>query len=259
VTAVDQQVAAPTPPVPERPRQVTALARRRAWGDIHVRFWWLSALAVTVVITYFTVGQVRSALRDRDIILKGIAVDATITKAGERDIRGHTAMRDVSQHVELYATMPDGKERTFSGTLPPGPGYLRVGDRMPIRVDRNDPAVWTHRTEVTPWSRDLIVSILFVPLIAILLAVGLLVRRKILRVWENGLPIEGRVVDLRHSAWAPMSRVVRYALVNSNDRRIFSAVVPKREAPTKGESLRLLMPSDGSTKPTILARLYYHG
>jgi hypothetical protein len=96
--------------------------------------------------------------------------------------------------------------------------------------------------------------------IVALLGVACFVGRKILRVWENGVPIEGTVVDLRHSAWAPMSRLVRYTLAGSRDRRIFSALAPKPDAPARGEPIQLLMPSDGATKPTILARLYQpHG
>jgi hypothetical protein len=169
-------------------------------------------------------------------------------------------MRDVPQYIEMYATDADGQERTFTGTLPPGQGYLIVGQKMSIRVDRNNPAEWTDRREVTPWSRDLVVSIMFLPVIVALLAAAWFVRRKILRVWENGVPIEGTVVDLRPLGVGAHVAAGRYTLAGSRDRRIFSALAPKRDAPARGEPIQLLMPSDGATKPTILARLYQqHG
>ena len=251
-----ETVSEPAPLLPPRPRPITSLVARRAWGDIHVRFWWLSALAVTGIIAYFTIGQVREALRDREVILHGMSVQATILKAGERDIRGHAVLRDTAHSVVLEAKMPEGNYREFRGTVGPGPGYLKVGETLDIRVDRNNPDVWTDRQEVTPWSRQLTITFIFLPVIAALLLGAVVARRRLLKVWRNGMPAEGTVVDLRHSAWAPFSRVVRYSLAESRDRRIFSALAPTRFAPAKGQTVHLLAPADGSSKPTLLARLY---
>jgi hypothetical protein len=266
VTDVDENIAessatgdANAGGLPNRPRTITPQVRRRAWGDIHVRFWWLSALAIALIVGYVSFLQIRAAMRDRDVILNGTRVDALIRKAGERDIPGHSVMRDVAQSVILVANLPDGTTRELTGTVEPGTGFLVVGRTLPIRVDKNDPSVWTDRHEVRPWSRELTVPLMFLPVIAALLVVALLVRRKILRIWQSGRPIAGTVVDLRHSAWAPRSRVVRYTIAHPTDRRIFSTLVPKREVPARGEAIQLLHPADGSAKPTILARLYQHG
>ena len=261
-------VAPPTPmqPVPasplaydfsKPPREVTPLVRRRAWGDIHVRFWWLSAIGVILVVGYFSLFQIQRALRDREIIRNGILVQTTIKKAGERDMPGHSVLREGDTPVVLVGRLPgEFEDRTFTGSVGPGPGYLKVGQPLPIRVDPKDPQVWTARQQVKSWAEELSLSLMFLPLIVALLIGAVVVRRRILGVWRNGVPIEGTVVDLRHSAWAPLSRVVRYSLVNSTDRRIFSALAPTRTAPAKGETIQLLAPGSGVTKPTIMARTY---
>ena len=241
--------------LPPPPREVTRTASRRAWGDIHVRFWWLSAIGVGLVIAYFSMIQINRGLYDREIIRNGIPVDTVIKKAGEADIHGHSVLRSGDVPVTLVGKI-DGEERTFIGKVGPGPGYLKVGNPLTIRVHRGDPNQWTAEQQVKPWTRELAVSLMFLPLIAGLLVGALVVRRRLLRVWRNGIPVEGKVVDLRHSAWAPLSRVVRYSILDSHDRRIFNALTPTKSAPAKGDTIQLLAPPDGGSKPTILARLY---
>ena len=250
-----------TTPLPDNssrsPRPLTPLVRRRAWGDIHVRFWWLSAIGVTLVIAYFSMTQVHRALRDRDIIRNGIPVQTIIKKAGERDLQGNSVLRERETEVILIGRLPgENEDRQFLGSVSAGPGYLKVGQPLPIRVSRANPEEWTERQEVTPWWRELAISLMFLPLIAALLIGAVVVRQRILRVWRSGVPIEGTVVELRHSAWAPLSRVVRYSLVSSADRRIFSTLAPTETAPAKGDTIQLLAPGNGVTRPTIMTRLY---
>jgi hypothetical protein len=217
----------------------------------------LSAIGVTLVIAYFSMTQVNRALRDRDIIRNGIPVQTIIKKAGERDLPGHSTLREHETPVILVGRLPgDTEDRQFTGSVGPGPGYLKVGQPLAIRVARNDPEAWTDRQEVVPWWRELAISLMFLPLIAGLLIGAMLVRQRILNVWRNGVPIEGTVVELRHSAWAPLSRVVRYSLASSSDRRIFNALAPTKTAPAKGDTIQLLAPGNGATRPTILTRVY---
>ena len=228
--------------LPPPPRPLTPRVRRRAWGDIHVRFWWLSALAIGLVICWFAVGQVRAGLRDREIINNGIPLKAMIKTAADKRIKGQSQMRDVPTPVTLTATMPDGSEREFAGTLPQGPGFLTVGDTIEIRVARDDPRDWTHQTTPAPWTQELTLPLMFVPIIAALLVVAVLVRRRVLRVWRDGVTAEGIVSAVRHSAWAPRSRLVRYSLTGTQDRRIFSLLCPPgRRVPAVGESIQLVM------------------
>ena len=228
--------------MPPAPREVTPRVRRRAWGDIHVRFWWLSALAVALVIGYFTAHRVREALRDRALIRDGIPVKTTIKTAGEKYIAGQSEMRNSFKPVTLLGTLPDGQEREFRGEVPPGPGYLIIGSPLEIRVARDDPSEWTAQLEPLPWSRELALSLMFLPLIVLLLLVAYLMRRRVLRVWERGEPAEAVIKEVKHSAYAPRSRVLRFSLAAGDDRRIFTTLCPPGVAvPAVGEQIQLLM------------------
>src|SRR5688500_12476280 len=238
--------AAPAEPsssgVGSPPRAITPRVRRRAWGDSHVRFWWLSALAVALVIGYFTVHRAREALRDRDLIQNGVPVKTTIKTAGEKYIAGQSEMRNSFKQVTLVGQMPDGQEREFRGEVPPAPGYLVIGSPLEIRVARDDPSEWTAQLEPLPWSRELAMSLLFLPAIALLLIVAWLMRRRVLRVWERGVAADAVIKEVKHSAYAPRSRVLRFSLLGGDDRRIFTTLCPPGVAvPAVGEQIQLLM------------------
>ncbi|MEA2710896.1 MAG: hypothetical protein QOF78_3497 [Phycisphaerales bacterium] len=242
--------------LPRPPRPITSRARRRAWGDIHVRIWWLSALAVVLVIGWFTIGRVRDGLRDRDIIKNGIPVQTIIKTAGEKYIKGQSAMREGFTTVTLVGTMPDGTTREFTGELPPAPGYLVVGNPLEIRIARDDPNDWTGQVTPMPWTRQLAMSLMFLPVIIVLSIIALFVRRQVLRVWQLGVPAAGVVTEVRHSAYAPRSRVVRYSLVGAPDRRIYAMLSPPRvPVPAVGEEISLLM-LPAQPKRSIWTRIY---
>jgi hypothetical protein len=81
-------------------------------------------------------------------------------------------------------------------------------------------------------------------------------RRGVLRVWERGAPATGVVTQVGHSAYAPRSRVVRYNLAGTNDRRIYSILCPRGvPVPTIGEQIQVLM-LPGRPNRSIWARLY---
>ena len=243
--------AAPTPAAPAEasssalpapPREITPRVRRRAWGDIHVRFWWLSALAVALVIGYFTAHRVREALRDRDLIQNGVPVKTTIKTAGDKYMPGQSEMRNSFKPVTLLGQMPDGQEREFRGEVPPGPGYLVIGQPLEIRVARDDPSEWTAQLEPLPWTRELAMSLLFLPAIVLLLLIAWLMRRRVLRVWSQGEPADAVIKEVKHSAYAPRSRVLRFSLLGGDDRRIFTALCPPGvPVPAVGQQIQLLM------------------
>ena len=248
--------AAAAAALPPAPRPITPRAARRAWGDVHVRFWWLSALAVALVIAWFTLGRVRDGLRDREIIERGIPVKTIIKTAGDKYIKGQSTMRDGFVAVTLSGEMPDGSTREFTGTVPPGPGYLVIGNPLEIRVARDDPTHWTAQVTPLPWSRELAMSLMFLPVIIALAVVAYLVRRQVLRVWQRGVAVEGVVTEVGHSAYAPRSRVVRYRLAGAPDRRIYSMLCPPGvPVPAVGQPLELLM-LPGRPKRSIWSRLY---
>ena len=241
--------------LPSPPRPSTPLARRRAWGDIHVRFWWLSALGVIVVMAYFTVWRITDALRDREIIQHGQVVETTIMSVDGGTTLGYAVLRHERVPVTLRGKLPDDRgEMTFAGSLSVAAGYAKVGQPMTIRVDPNQPERWTDRTEVVPWVQELALTLMFLPVIAALLIGALIVRGKILRVWRDGAAADGEIVELRHYAIAPLSQRVKYKLTGSSERRLFSALWPNRAGKLAvGQRVKLLV---GRDNRSILAHLY---
>jgi hypothetical protein len=250
--------AAATSALASPPRPSTPLARRRAWGDIHVRFWWLSALGVIAVMTYFTVWRITDALNDRAIIRGGQVVQTTIASVNGGATPGYAVLRHERVPVILNGKLPDGRPMSFAGQLSVAAGYAKVGQPLTIRVDPNDAERWTDRTEVVPWVQELALTLMFLPVIAALLIAALVMRGKILRVWRDGAVVDGEIVELRTYAIAPLSRRVKYKLLSgSSERRLFSALWPNRAGPLAvGQRVKLLV---GRDNRSILAHLYGAG
>src|SRR5205807_195111 len=85
------------------------------------------------------------------------------------------------------------------------------------------------------------VPLMLLPITALLLAVAILRRRQVLAIWREGQPVHGVVIDIRQSAIAPLSRLVRYSIIENNDNRVFSTLIPAGFGiPDAGEMISLL-------------------
>ena len=117
---------------------------------------------------------------------------------------------------------------------------VTTGQKMLIRVSREDPTRWTDRERVD-WGRVLLLPG-FVTLAGLpLLGAAAWSRRRVLRVWREGEAMEGTVIEVRQAAANPLSRVVRYVLTGQTSSRVYSAVVPNRVGvPQPGESIWLV-------------------
>ena len=74
-----QPTAAPslTPP----PRAVTLVVRRRAWGEPHVRFWWLGAVALFVAAACLLATRYANWREGVALIHSGVPVQAKVLVA----------------------------------------------------------------------------------------------------------------------------------------------------------------------------------
>jgi hypothetical protein len=136
------------------------------------------------------------------------------------------------------------------------PTYAGRGPRdvIDIRFDPARPEAWTDRTEPQPWFARMAIVWMLLPALLLALMMMLVRRRQILRVWTEGVPMTGTVVDTRQSPIAPRSRVVRFTL--DGDRRIFSTFVPisAGEVSRGGELVMLASPTNPGR--AIVAELY---
>src|SRR5205814_1709119 len=92
------------------PRAVTPRAARRSWGELPVRFWWMCAAALAVVMLVFAILRILEAQRDRDLVKHGVEVQARILTINGG---GGMVLRMSKVKVKLRGRMPDGREVDF--------------------------------------------------------------------------------------------------------------------------------------------------
>jgi hypothetical protein len=256
MTAVEPTSSAPAPQLPPAPRAITPRARRRSWNEAPVRAWIILAALVLVAVIIFTATQIVSGMQDRRLILQGVVVTATVRTINGVEMHKRGFDRREILNVTLDYTGPDAKSYSVQGQLAPADGVLHTGDTIPLHVDPSDAANWTDRTEPGSWWHELTVMWFLLPLLVIALALAWWRRQQALAAWRNGVPISAAVVETKHSAIAPRSRVVRYTLTEGNDRRVFSTLIPSNRAPLQnGDELILLSPP-GRPSRAIVAELY---
>ena len=84
-------------------------------------------------------------------------------------------------------------------------------------------------------------------------------RRGVLRVWRDQPLAPAVVVESRHTAIAPASRLVRFTFSDGDDRRVHSTLMPARAGvPAHGEMIWLICPPDKPSR-AIVAELYSEG
>ncbi|HEX8524379.1 MAG TPA: hypothetical protein VF669_19140 [Tepidisphaeraceae bacterium] len=243
------------PQVSEPPREVTAHAARHAWGDMRVRFWWLCGLALAVIMLIVAGDRMLAATRERQLIATGTQVRATVLMMDQSTRLGYALPRTDSHEVRLKVKLPDGQNQTYEGRLQPGGGMLVVGGEIDIKVDPKDPTRWTDRTEAVSWLVEMIIPLLILPLVLLVFAIALWRRSQVLRIWRQGQSYEGVVIELRHSAAAPLSRLIRYNIPD-RDKRIFTTLMPARVGvPQPGESIEIIAMPDALER-AVVAKVY---
>lgn len=323
--------------IPQPPRPITRNARRRSWGERHVRVWWLVALAIALVAIYVTAAQIINSTKDRWLIEKGLKLDAEVvgienvgpgktvgpefngiftlrfmkpgtgtpgavtTEARDKNAVSAPAAQGQSNEFyktnELYLAFTSGKlkgiTRRISGfkagnfTLtkelpqPPaaGDGILfdcepvalksrlkdqrgQLGFDLPpefsvitLSVDPNDFSRWTDRQSAS-LMEHLLVAIWLLPAAIVLFIVALIHRQQVLRTWRDGQLLAAVVVEARQWALAPRSRLVRFSLRESRDRRIYGALWPNRlGVPQRGEMISLVARPNRPDR-ALVAQLY---
>lgn len=245
--------------LPRPPRPVTRRAARRSWNERTPRVWLILLLLVTATTAFFVVDRVVKASHERRLIQSGRTVFAKLESIESSTVLGRAFSRRDPLPVTLLIPPPEGSSdppRRVDGRLTGGiDGMVKIGDDLEIRVDPNDPTRWTDRTQPKPWSTELTVAYGLMPLVCLLGVVALLARTRVLNVWRNGQEAIGTVIDATQSAIAPMSRIVRFVLSDSDDNRVYTVLCPADEVPAPGEPIALLYPR-GNPGRAIVARLY---
>ena len=243
------------------PRDVSPRAARRSWNELPVRIWLILAITVAFITLYFTVSKYISGRYERWLITQGLLVDAELNRIQGTREKAQAFKRTDRLFVELNYDVP-GRPRMMyvPGWLSQLPDQrpvplVRVGETIPVRVDANNPTVWTDRTQPLPWIAEFAIVVLLLPLLIVLGLVALLRRRQVLNVWRQGEAAAAVVVDHKQSATAPFSRVIRFTFADGRDRRVWSTLHPAKGAPQPGETMWVIFPP-GKPGRAVVASLY---
>ena len=243
--------------IPNAPRRVTKTASRRAWAEQQVQMWWKSALVISVVALVVGAHASYTTLAERNLLQNGLRINALITEVRGVTRPNYAQPRDDSVPVKLRWVMPNGEEVKLATDLPPGPGYAKVGELLSICVDQSNPRNWVEQKSLLPWWRVLALPvIMMLPIALLLLAIALLQRMRVLRVWRNGKLSRAIVVDSKNVSTSPRSRLIRYTIVDSPDNRIFKLLIPVRAGvPRDGELFEVLALPETPGR-AVAAKLY---
>jgi hypothetical protein len=163
-----------------------------------------------------------------------VPVSTEVIEANYQDIRGRS--QPASSRVVL-AFEWKGVKYYDPGYLAGRTTFVAVGDHVDIRIDPDHPELWTARTAPPVFGRELLGSGILAAMALTMLAVAWLLHRGVLETWRRGEAFEATVLEQRHTALAPRSRLLRCTPVQGDDHRIFSVFVPlSKYAPAVGDA-----------------------
>ncbi|MBC7784632.1 MAG: hypothetical protein H7144_12410 [Burkholderiales bacterium] len=232
-------------------------AATRSWLEINVRPWLGLTILMSLAVVAMAGVQLYSTLQERRLIQSGTVVQAKVLTIGLAKERN--APRDEVQRVVLEFVDPkSGRTIESLGQLPRKPkAQVSQNQILTIRVDPNDPQVWTERTEPVPILLELTVPLLLFPIALICLAMMIYQRSRVRRTLVDGQTLTGHVVSLQQSAIAPMSK--RMGLTVSGDASGSSnlggqivryAYWPARNGPiVVGDDIKVVVSSSGMVLP----------
>jgi len=204
---------------------------------------------------YFAIRDIATARHERWLIFEGKKVMATVLDVDESV--GRSFPRDQPRRLRLTYETASGQPIEINVTTPGRePGRIQSGDKIELRTDPADPQNVTLQTVPRSWIASLAVVCLLAPLAVLLAIITYIQRARVLRVWQNGEPAIGTVVDTHRSGIAPASDVVRFTVDDQDDRRIFMTLYPhKMDKLQAGDEMALVMPKNSPDK-AIVADLY---
>jgi hypothetical protein len=242
------------PAPPAAPRALTQKVRRRSLAEPMVRFWWIAGLVLLTLSAYFFVTQMWTWARVLHIVRYGTPVTATITMIGEEETSGRADISPDNQVTLQYQY--GGQSYEVVGYLEGRLETISIKENVPIKVDPDSPDHWTYRTDAPPILHGILASMLVLPFAAIAILVSLMLRRRVLRIWQTGTAAPFVVQTTGQSALAPVSRVVTCKPMEAKTARLVHVFIPRHQAdPKPGDVLWLIHPPG---KPTaVLAAMSY--
>ena len=199
------------------------------------------AVFVLLGTIYFACIQTAEWFADKKLVESGVPVVARVDQIEGISVVGKAFDRSTGPWTRVTFTLPGeaAPKPSMPLQLEPTKGTIRVGDSLPIRVDPRDINRLTERTVPRSLARELSGVFILGPLF--LFAAGLVLwrRRRVLTVYRDGEIVEATIVDVKATALAPRSKLVRYAL--EADARVRSLLIPADRIPAgHGQTLSVI-------------------
>ncbi len=237
----------------DQPTSTYRNASSRSWLEMNVRPAIVLFLLMTIIVLGMGIFQFTSGMKERRIIATGTPVKAKVTQIGLKKDR-IVPRDDVTYVVLEYVDPKSGMTFTQDGNLPRKPkSSVSLDEILTIRIDPNDPASWTERSEPVSLLLELSVPLILSPLVPLTLWLAWRQRNRVLKVLATGQIKKASVSSIKHSSIAPMSSIISFA-VDGTDRTIRSAYWPKSSGPIKLQD-RIDVIDNGTGLP-IPARSY---
>lgn len=218
-----------TPGAPASPpRPLTPLTYRRGWTEPSVRVWWLLAIVLLILILIYAIDNLWSWGTETHLIHHGTIVQATvvaanINAANPLSIHGENVESDAELKLEFDW---HGKPMQVVGQLDGRTERIAIGQTVPIRVDQNNPSLWTYRAEPTSLAQSLFIGLVLLPILPLLVIVAALKRKKLLHIWQQGEAVVGIVAERRQTPIAPRTYAIRCSLRDRGDKQLHTVYVP---------------------------------
>ena len=225
--------------LPETPRPITAKVRRRLWMEPISRSWCIVTILILVTFIFFSIDGFMQWRSDARMIERGAIVQATGYAAGAK-IKGRPLPVGQSQSVYIQYEYQGQKYSSQGALVQTGKQYI-AGEPFSIRLDPNDPAVWSNREQVASLQGKMIASML-----TLIFAFGsalavLFTWWRNLGLWRDGYLHQARVLEHRQSALAPRSVALYCAVRVMKEEHLMTVYVPQSAAaPEVGQNIPLL-------------------
>lgn len=245
------------------PRDVTDRVKKAMWSEPRVRVWVLLTIAPLLVAVYLFIGQFIQYRRDAWLTTHGLPVDALVLTGDGDPAPGHSRLVDRSFTFQYEV---NGETYHMKGVLrghkesrvyikerpnPNGPGTVPA--TVPLRVDPNNPRIWTARLEPPGLIEYSIPGLSFLPLVLLAAVVTHWQRARMLDLWRTGESMTALVLETKQVTVTPTARAVRCTPTDREDKRVLRVYVPaSRAGVQRGDVLWIVAPP-GNTNRALAA------
>ena len=221
------------------------------WLAVEVRPWLTLTFVLLAVAIATSVFRMAGYVHERGVILNGPVIDASVLYIGRSYAREGT--RDEALYVCLRYTAPDGKNYETWNDLPRKPGeLLSAKQTLSVHLDPADYAFWTALDAPPPLGLVLAIPLLCLPAAVVCGALAWLKQRTVAKWIDSTAVRAARVVNVKVSPLAPLSKLIGVNLAGDTSGRILHCYWPSRRGPvTAGSEINVL--TDAAAKRCVVA------